>query len=155
LKDLKFLNKAKSFFGTTTERREKILNHGLHELTRIKYRAEKRRARLGQANLWIFKSLRKRACTGLLKPIAHFATQMALLCAGIFGKKQWFAIGLQAGMCCEKASASPLASVFSTTHPAFAQRINTMIFGLPIRVYLGNPWLKCMISGWQNHWSGG
>jgi hypothetical protein len=26
---------AKSFFGTTTERREKILNHGLHELTRI------------------------------------------------------------------------------------------------------------------------
>ena len=36
--DTPFLAKsliAKSFFGTTTERREKILNHGLHELTRM------------------------------------------------------------------------------------------------------------------------
>jgi hypothetical protein len=31
------------------------------------------------------------------------------------------ALGLQAGMCCEKAVASSLASVFSTTNPAFAQ----------------------------------
>ena len=42
----------------------------------------------------------------------------------IFRKKHRVVLGLQAGMCCEKASASPLASVFSTTHPAFAQRIN-------------------------------
>jgi hypothetical protein len=33
-------------------------------------------------------------------------------------------LGFQAGMCCEKASASPLARVFFTTHPAFAQRIS-------------------------------
>jgi hypothetical protein len=35
LKDSKFLKKAESFFGTSTERRGTILNHGLHELTRI------------------------------------------------------------------------------------------------------------------------
>jgi hypothetical protein len=46
----------------------------------------------------------------------------------IFGRKCGVALGLQAEMCCEKASASPLASVFSTTDPAFAQRIKTMIF---------------------------
>ena len=39
-------------------------------------------------------------------------------------KKHRVALGLQAGICCEKASASPLASVFSATDPAFAQRIN-------------------------------
>jgi hypothetical protein len=41
----------------------------------------------------------------------------------IFRKKHRVAFGFQAGMCCEKASASPLVSVFSTTNPAFAQRI--------------------------------
>ena len=71
----------------------------------------------------------------------------------IFGEKYGVAIGLQAGMCCEKASASGLARVFSTTNPAFAQRINPVFsiflsaYILPIRVYLSNPWLKCMISG--------
>ena len=63
----------------------------------------------------------------------------------IFRKKHRFALGLQAGVCCEKASASQLASVFSTTNPAFAQRINPVLFGLPIRVYLGNPRLKNLI----------
>ena len=38
-------------------------------------------------------------------------------------KKHRVALGLQAGRCCEKASASPLASVFSATNPAFVQRI--------------------------------
>ncbi len=38
----------------------------------------------------------------------------------IFRKKHRVALGLQAGMCCEKASASGLASVFSATNPAFA-----------------------------------
>jgi hypothetical protein len=47
------------------------------------------------------------------KPIAHSAPQMALLRPEISGKKHQFALGFQAGMCCEKASASPLASVFS------------------------------------------
>ena len=60
----------------------------------------------------------------------------------IFRKKHRVALGLQAGMCFEKASASPLVSVFSTTNPAFAQRINPVIFGFPIRVYLGNRWFK-------------
>jgi hypothetical protein len=62
------------------------------------------------------------------KPIAHSAPQMALLRPEISGKKHQFALGFQAGMCCEKASASPLARVFSTTDPAFAQLINTVIF---------------------------
>ena len=39
-------------------------------------------------------------------------------------------LGLQAGMCCEKASASALASVFSTTSPAFAPRINPVLFSV-------------------------
>ena len=43
-------------------------------------------------------------------------------------KKHWFAVCFQTGRCCEKASASPLASVFSTTDSAFVQRINTVIF---------------------------
>ena len=51
----------------------------------------------------------------------------------------------QAGRCCEKASTSELASVFCKTAPAFAQRIKPVIFGLPIRVYLGNPWLKSLL----------
>ena len=50
----------------------------------------------------------------------------------IFGRKCGAALGLQAGMCCEKASVSPLASVFSTTDSAFAQRIKPVLFGFPI-----------------------
>jgi len=83
---------TKIIFGITAERRETILNHnrargqvrerateGWPEgrgngndrvkwlgWARIKEKAEKRRAVLGQAKLlWIFKSLRKRACIGL------------------------------------------------------------------------------------------
>ena len=48
---------------------------------------------------------------------------------------------------CEKASASGLASVFPTTNPAFAQRINPVFSVVLIRVYLGNRWFKCVISG--------
>ena len=44
--------------------------------------------------------------------------------AEIVGRKDRVALGFQAGMCCEKASVSALASVFSTINPAFAQRIN-------------------------------
>ena len=40
------------------------------------------------------------------------------------GENSGVALGLQAGKCCEKASASALASVFSATDPAFVQRIN-------------------------------
>ena len=46
--------------------------------------------------------------------------------AEIVGRKCGVALGLQAGICCEKASVSPLASVFSITDPAFAQRINSV-----------------------------
>ena len=60
-------------------------------------------------------------------------------------KKHRVALGFQAGRCCEKASASPLTSVFCKTAPAFAQRIKPVIFGLPIRVYLGNPWLERLL----------
>jgi hypothetical protein len=47
--------------------------------------------------------------------------------AEIVGRKCGVALGLQAGMCCEKASASELAIVFSATNPAFAQRIKPVI----------------------------
>jgi hypothetical protein len=85
---------------------------------------------LGQATLALvppnpFTSKLARDCE---KPIAHFATQMALLCSEISGKKHQFALGRQVRRSCEKASASPLASVFCKTAPAFAQRINAVIF---------------------------
>ena len=56
--------------------------------------------------------------------------------AEIVGRKFGVALGLQAGMCCEKASASPLASVFSTTNPACAQRINPVLFSVFLSVYI-------------------
>ena len=55
--------------------------------------------------------------------------------AEIFGRKCGVALGFQAEMCCEEASASGLASVFSTTHPAFAQRINP-VFSIFLSVYI-------------------
>ena len=92
--------------------------------------AEKRRAMLGPAKLALcFQIPSQASLHGILK------AQRSLCCANgpalaprseIFGEKYGVALGLQAGMCCEKASASPLASVFSTTNPAFAQRINTV-----------------------------
>ena len=62
------------------------------------------------------------------KPIAHLATQMALLRPEIFLKNTGLRLACQAEMYCEKTSASPLASVFSTTNSAFARRINAVIF---------------------------
>jgi hypothetical protein len=89
---------------------------------------------------------------------------------GILEEKNRVALAFQAGLCCEKASASPLASVFFTTAPAFAQRINPaflillfdsfvpthlalranlqLLYRAPAPVlgcvYLSNPWLKCL-----------
>jgi hypothetical protein len=62
------------------------------------------------------------------------------------GEKHWVALGLQAGRCCEKASASPLASVFSAINPAFAQRINPVLLVLPIRENRSHPWLKAILN---------
>jgi hypothetical protein len=110
---------------------------------------------------------------GILKTHRSFAPQMALLYPEIFGRKYGVALGFQAGMCCEEASASGLASVFSTTHPAFAQRINPvfsiflfdsfvpthlalranlrLLYRAPAPVlgcvHPSHPRLKCMISG--------
>ena len=65
-----------------------------------------------------------------------YANSPALsLSAEIVGRKCGVALGLQAGICCEKASASPLASVFSITDPAFAQRINPL-FSNFLSVYI-------------------
>jgi hypothetical protein len=61
-------------------------------------------------------------------------------------EKHWFALRFQAGRCCEKASASPLASVFSATDPAFAQRINPVLLVLPIRENRSHPWLKAILN---------
>jgi len=79
---------------------------------------------LGQAKLALcFKIPSQASLHGILKPHRSFccANSPAIApCSEIFGRKCGVALGLQAGMCCEKASASPLVSVFSTTNPAFA-----------------------------------
>jgi hypothetical protein len=94
-----------------------------------------RRALLGQAKLALcFQIPSQASLHEILKPHRSFccANSPALsLRADIVGRKCGVALGLQAGMCCEKASASPLVSVFSTTNPAFAQRINSVIFLSP------------------------
>ena len=98
----------------------------------MKQRAEKSGAMLGRAKLALcFQIPSQASLHGILK------AQRSLCCANgpalaprseIFGRKCGVALGFQAGMCCEKASASPLARVFSATYPAFAQRINPVIF---------------------------
>jgi hypothetical protein len=83
---------------------------------------------LGQAKLALcFQIPSQASLHGILKSHRPFCCANSPTLAPrseIFGRKYGVAIGLQAGMCCEKVSASPLASVFSATHPAFAQRIN-------------------------------
>ena len=69
------------------------------------------------------------------RPLCYANGPALSLRAEIVGRKCGVALGLQAGMCCEKASASPLVSVFSTTHPAFAQRINP-VFSIFLSVYI-------------------
>ena len=80
--------------------------------------AEKRSAMPGQAKLALcFQTPSQASLHGILKPHRPFCY----------------------------ANGPTLSSVFSTTNPAFAQRINPVLFGLPIRVYLGNPRLKNLI----------
>ena len=69
------------------------------------------------------------------RPLCYANGPALSLRAEIFGRKHRVALGFQAGMCCEKASASPLARVFFTTHPAFAQRINPYFLSF-------YPWFK-------------
>jgi hypothetical protein len=100
--------------------------------------AEKRRAMLGQAKLALcFQIPSQASLNGILKPHRSFcyANGPSMPRPEFSGKKHGVALGFQAGMCCEKASASPLASVFSTTNPAFAQRINTM-FSIFLSVFI-------------------
>jgi hypothetical protein len=98
---------------------------------------------LGQAKLALcFQIPSQASLHGILKSHRSFcyANGPALsLRAEIFGRKCGVALGFQAEMCCEKASASPLARVFSATNPAFAQRINTVF---SIRVHPSHPWFK-------------
>jgi hypothetical protein len=86
---------------------------------------------LGRAKLTLcFQIPSQASLHGILKPHRPFcyANGPALAPRSeIFGRKCGVALGLQAGMCCEKASASGLASVFSATNPAFAQRIKPVI----------------------------
>jgi hypothetical protein len=53
---------------------------------------------------------------------------MALLRPENFLKNNGLHLACKAGMCCEKASASPLERVFSVTDPTFPQRITAVIF---------------------------
>jgi hypothetical protein len=84
--------------------------------------AEKRKAMLGQAKLALcFQIPSQASWHGIVKPHRSFCcTNGPTLTprSEILGKKHRVALGFQAGMCCEKAPASPLASVFSTTNPA-------------------------------------
>jgi len=63
-----------------------------------------------------------------------------------FGENSGVALSFQARRCCEKASASPLVSVFSKTDPAFAQRINTLFYNFAIRENLSHPWSKAILT---------
>ena len=105
----------------------------------MKQRAEKRRAVLGRAKLALcFQIPSQASLHGILKShrsLCYSNGPALSLRAEIVGRKCGVALGLQAGMCCEKASASPLASVFSTTNPAFAQRINP-VFSIFLSVYI-------------------
>ena len=84
----------------------------------MKQRVEKRRAMLGRAKLALcFQIPSQASLHGILK------AQRSLCCANgpalaprseIFGEKDGVAIGLQAGMYCEKASVIPKAECFWT-----------------------------------------
>jgi hypothetical protein len=121
-------------------------NHGLHELTRI--------GREDQGYAWASQAggVFSNPFTSELE--RDYETPSPILLrkwpcdtsSEILGSKYRVALGSQAGRCCEKASASSLASVFSTTNPAFAQRINPVLFGFPIRVYPSHPWLKAILD---------
>ena len=90
----------------------------------MKQRAEKSGAMLGRAKLALcFQIPSQASLHGILK------SHRSLCCANgpalaprseIFGRKHRVALGLQAGKCFEKASASALASVFYKTDLAFA-----------------------------------
>jgi hypothetical protein len=109
--------------------------------------AEKRRAALGQAKLALcFQIPPQASLHGILKPIAYFAPQNApAFCASrrnLLEKIAGLRLARQAGRCCKKASASPLASDFYKTASAFAQRINPVfsaflsVIIFPIRGFL-------------------
>ena len=88
-------------------------------------KTEARRAALGQAKLALrFQIPSQASSQGIVNPHRSSCYANGPASPTNLPEKQWFALGFQAGRCFEKASASPLASVFSTTHPAFAQRIN-------------------------------
>jgi hypothetical protein len=105
----------------------------------MKQRAEMRRAVLGRAKLALcFQIPSQASLHGILEPhrsLCYSNGPALSLRAEIVGRKCGVALGLQAGMCCEKASASPLVSVFSTTNPAFAQRINP-VFSIFLSVHI-------------------
>jgi len=111
-----------NIFGTTDD-------SDLHGL-------KKRRALLGQAKLALCCQIPSQASLhGILKSIAHYAAQMALrlrLAQRSLGKNTGLRLVSKRGCVVKKASASPLVSIFSTTNPAFAQRINHRVFYLPI-----------------------
>jgi hypothetical protein len=103
---------------------------------------------LGQVKLALhFQTLAQASLPGIVKTHRSSAERMALLrfARESLVENTGLCLACQVWMCCEKASASSLASVFSATHPAFAQRITPVLFALPIRVYLGNPWFNEII----------
>jgi hypothetical protein len=76
---------------------------------------------LGQAKLALrFQIPSQASWHGIVKPHRSFCYANGPASLRNLSEKHRVALGFQAGMCCEKASASPLARIFSTTDPAFA-----------------------------------
>jgi hypothetical protein len=77
-------------------------------------KTEARRAALGQAKLALrFQIPSQASSQGIVNPHRPFCYANGPASPRNLFEKHWFALGFQAGMCCEKASASPLAGVFS------------------------------------------
>jgi hypothetical protein len=84
-------------------------------------KTEARRAALGQAKLALrFQIPSQASSPGIVNRHRPFCYANGPASPRNLFEKHRVTLGFQAGMCCEKASASPLARVFSTTNPAFA-----------------------------------
>ena len=109
-------------------------NHGLPRWARIK--TEARRAALGQAKLALRFQIPSQASShGIVNPHRPFSSANGPASPRNLFEKHWIVLVFQAGRCCEEVSASPLARVFSTTNPAFAQRINP-VFPVFLSVFI-------------------
>jgi hypothetical protein len=112
---------VKSFFGTTTERREKILNHGWARMGR----EAQGYAWASQAGAVLSNSFTSKLARDCETPSLILLRKWPCDASpwNFRVKKTGLRLACQAGRCFEKASASALASVFYKTDLAFAARM--------------------------------